>query len=107
MAWFSFIRWFHHTDGGREHEDPQHACDHGSHCVGDDQQGLVDHGKADDAIRKDGQSQRNGNADAGHQHGEQCCALEGIQIGGVGEQLAEVVQANPFGTHAERVFHLE
>ena len=92
------------ADRGREHEQPQHA-DHGRRDgVGPDQQGLVEAGAADHAVRHDGKQQRHAQADHGHQHREHGGDAERVQVGLLLEQFDEVVDADELGRQAEGVF---
>ncbi|MPN09557.1 hypothetical protein SDC9_156848 [bioreactor metagenome] len=103
----AFQRIRHYAERGREHEHPQHARDDRCHGVGHDEQRLVDHGAAHDAVGKDRQRQRDDNAKARHQHREHRRAIKGLVIARVVEQLDEVVQPHPFAAQAEGIFHLE
>ena len=62
-------------------------CDGRRHGIGPDQQRLVDGRAAHHAVGHDGQQQRDGQAQAGHQHGNKRRGLERVQIARVGPQL--------------------
>ena len=97
----------HHAQRGGEHEHPQHARHGRGHRIRQQQCGFVHQGPAHDAVGKDGQHQRDGDARDRDGDREKCRRLERGEIARVFKQVAEVFQPHPFGGHAKGILHLE